>query len=68
MIRATSKSNVSPSSSGRFAGSTDGLNEGNGLICEGRKRPVTTRLRDITDGIDLFTYRDLATSLGKTLG
>ena len=36
--------------SGRFAGSADGLNQGNGLICSGRNGPVTTRMRDITDG------------------
>lgn len=35
---------------GRFAGSRDGLNQGNGLICEGRHRPVLTRMRDVTDG------------------
>jgi len=36
--------------SGRFAESTNGLNEGNGVICPGYLRPVTTRLSDITDG------------------
>lgn len=35
---------------GRFAGSTDGQSEGNGIICEARDKPVITRLRDITDG------------------
>ncbi|QDT98564.1 DUF1559 domain-containing protein [Gimesia aquarii] len=35
---------------GRFAGSTDGLSEGNGFICESRKAPVVTRLKDLTDG------------------
>jgi len=41
---------VYSSPAGRFAGSTDGLNEGNGLICEGRKAPVVTRLADVLDG------------------
>lgn len=35
---------------GRFAGSTDGLNQGDGLICEGRAGPVTTRLAHVRDG------------------
>lgn len=38
------------SQAGRFALSYDGCNEGNGLICEGRRAPVVTRLRDVTDG------------------
>lgn len=41
---------VNSSSSGRFAGSTDGLNRCNGLICEARQGPVLTRMRDVTDG------------------
>lgn len=36
---------------GRFAGSTDGLNHGNGLICEGRKGAVVTRIAAVTDGL-----------------
>ena len=35
---------------GRFAGSTDGCDQGDGLICEGRARPITTRMRDVRDG------------------
>jgi len=35
---------------GQFAGSTDGLNRGDGLICEGRVGPVTTRLANVRDG------------------
>ena len=35
---------------GRFHGSTDGCEEGDGLIFECRHRPITTRLRDVTDG------------------
>eukprot|EP00456_Euglypha_rotunda_P059494 TRINITY_DN496_c1_g1_i3.p1 TRINITY_DN496_c1_g1~~TRINITY_DN496_c1_g1_i3.p1 ORF type:complete len:310 (-),score=34.13 TRINITY_DN496_c1_g1_i3:1392-2321(-) len=42
---------VAPSAGGRFPGSTDGLNEGNGLICEGRNGCVLTRASDITDGL-----------------
>jgi prepilin-type N-terminal cleavage/methylation domain-containing protein/prepilin-type processing-associated H-X9-DG protein len=38
------------SPTGRFAGSTDGLNQGNGLICEGRAAPVVTRMSDVRDG------------------
>ena len=41
---------VHSEASGRFAGSTDGLNEGNGVICPGYLQPVVTRFRDITDG------------------
>lgn len=47
---------------GRFAGSTDGLNKGNGLICEGRHGPVITRMRDVSDG----TSQTFA--LGETVG
>lgn len=35
----------------RFAGSTDGLTQGNGIICEGRAGPITTRPSDIRDGL-----------------
>ena len=41
---------VHSEASGRFAGSIDGLNEGNGMICAGFVQPVVTRMRDITDG------------------
>ena len=41
---------VRSETSGRFANSTDGLNEGNGVICPGYLHPVVTRFRDITDG------------------
>lgn len=41
---------VHSEASGRIAGSTDGLNEGNGVICPGYLQPVVTRFRDITDG------------------
>lgn len=46
---------------GRFAGSYDGCNQGDGLICEGRARPITTRFRDVTDGTST-TY-----ALGETV-
>ena len=36
--------------SGRFAGSSDGQNQGNGILCESRTGLVVTRFRDITDG------------------
>lgn len=36
--------------SGRNAGSTDGLDHGNGFICRGLTRPQPTRFRDIRDG------------------
>lgn len=36
---------------GRFAGSSDGLNQGNGFLCEGRNGPIVTRDRDIQDGL-----------------
>ncbi len=35
---------------GRYANSWNGLDLGNGFICRGRARPISTRLRDITDG------------------
>ena len=35
---------------GRFANDTDGLSDGNGLICEGRSGPRLTRIADVTDG------------------
>jgi prepilin-type processing-associated H-X9-DG protein len=38
------------SSTGRFAGSFDGLSEGNGFLCAGRGVPISTRDRDIADG------------------
>lgn len=41
---------VHASPTGRFAGSTDGLNQGNGLICEGRAAPIVTRMNDVRDG------------------
>lgn len=42
---------IAASSGGRFPGSTDGLNEGNGIICEGRAGAVLTRITDVTDGL-----------------
>lgn len=36
---------------GRFANSHDGLNEGNGLICEGRQGAVITRPQNVRDGL-----------------
>jgi prepilin-type N-terminal cleavage/methylation domain-containing protein/prepilin-type processing-associated H-X9-DG protein len=53
---------VNSSISGRFSGSTDGLNQGNGLICSGRTAPVTTRVANIQDG----TSNTLA--IGETVG
>jgi prepilin-type N-terminal cleavage/methylation domain-containing protein/prepilin-type processing-associated H-X9-DG protein len=41
---------LNASSSGRFAGSFDGMAEGNGVICAGRAWPVVTRFRDVRDG------------------
>ena len=38
---------------GRFAGSTDGLNQGNGWLCrnDNGNGPVTTTMKDVTDGL-----------------
>ena len=36
--------------SGNFAGSYDGLNQGNGVACAGFTGPLTTRMADMTDG------------------
>lgn len=46
---------------GRFAGSSDGQSEGNGIICEARKAAVITRFASITDGLS-NTY-----ALGETI-
>jgi prepilin-type N-terminal cleavage/methylation domain-containing protein/prepilin-type processing-associated H-X9-DG protein len=37
-------------STGRFAGSYDGLNQGNGVTCAGFVGPLSTRMADILDG------------------
>lgn len=47
---------------GPFSGSTDGYNQGNGLICEGRAGPVTRRISDVRDGLS-NTF-----ALGETVG
>ena len=36
---------------GRFANNTDGLDHGNGIICRTWGPTITTKLRDITDGL-----------------
>jgi hypothetical protein len=39
------------STAGKFANSTDGLNEGNGILCSNQQnRNPPTRVRDVTDG------------------
>ena len=53
---------VHAETSGRFAGSSDGLSEGNGLICEGRHQPVLTRMADVRDG------QSQTFAIGETVG
>ena len=38
-------------STGRFAGNTDGLDHGNGILCRTWGPTITTHLREVTDGL-----------------
>jgi len=35
---------------GRYANNGNGLDRGNGVICRGRPRPISTKIADVTDG------------------